>query len=361
MEFLKLDEDSKEPLSGWEEFFTGAGRGQSDKSQPPRRGFYNYYPVKGAKPNATVVATFSDPRARLNDGKEHPYLVTMPYGSGKVVFLGSGELWRLRQYREIYHERFWTKLARYAGSGNLTKQNQHGIIVMGKTFTANHFVRVEARLFNRDMQPLDPRTRLKVEIKPPSGVSMQQPTFEMQAKPGQEKEATGWFTGRFLVTAAGNNYEIKLQVPGTADILSKKFDVKPSDPEMDNTMPDFGQMRQLASKATDNVLTRVTDNEVRNRIKQVLERTNKLPTHDTVEDKDAGLRLYFDRNTADIIPECMITDRKTHRNRGPVRDIWDEGVIVRDGDPPWKLSYTLLIAVGLLSVEWLTRKLLKLA
>jgi hypothetical protein len=363
MEFLKLDEESKEPLSGWEEFFSGAARGQSDKSQPPRRGFFNYYPVKGAKPNATVVATFSDPRARLTDGKEHPYLVTMPYGSGKVVFIGSGEMWRLRQLRpsgEVYHERFWTKLARYAGSGNLTKQNQHGIIVMGKTFTANNFVSVDARLFNRDMQPLDPRSRPKVEIKPPPGVTMAQHTFEMQAKPGQEKEATGWFTGRFLVTAAGNNYEVKLQVPGTADILSKKFDVKPSDPEMDNTMPDFGQMRQLASKATE-VLGRVTDNEVRNRLQQVLERTNKLPTQNTLADKDAAARLYFDLNAAEIVPDCMITDRKTQRNRGPVRDVWDEGVIVRDGDPPWKLSYALLVVVGLLSVEWLTRKLLKLA
>jgi uncharacterized protein (UPF0218 family) len=129
---------------------------------------------------------------------------------------------------------------------------------------------------------------------------------------------------------------------------------------MDNTMPDFGQMRQLASKATD-VLARLPDNEMRSRLKQVLERTNKLPARDTVEDKDAASRLYFDLNTAEIIPDCMITDRKTQRNRGPVRDIWDEGVVVRDSNPPWKLSYTLLVVIGLLSIEWLTRKLLKLA
>ena len=109
------------------------------------------------------------------------------------------------------------------------------------------------------------------------------------------------------------------------------------------------------------MLARVPDNEARGRLKQVLERTNKLPAPDTVEDKDAAARLYFDLNTAEIIPDCMITDRKTQRNRGPVRDIWDEGVVVREGDPPWKLSYTLLVVIGLLSVEWLTRKLLKLA
>jgi hypothetical protein len=359
MEFLKLDEDSKEPLSGWEEFFTGAARGQSDKSQPPRRGFYNYYPIKGVKPNATVVATFTDPRARLNDGKEHPYLVTMPYGNGKVVFIGSGEMWRLRQYRDVYHERFWTKLARYAGSGNLARQNRHGIIVMGNTFVTQNFVRLEAQLFNRDMQPLDARAKPKVEIKPPTGVTMQPSTIEMQAKPGQETQATGWFTGRFLVMSPGD-YEIKLQVPGTPDILTKKFTVTLSDPEKDNTMPDFGAMRMLASKATD-VLARVNDLEVRSRLKRVLETTNKIPSVAPADDQEAMPRLYFDLRTAEIIPECMITDRKTQRNRGPVKDLWDDGVIVRDGDPPWKLSYTLLVVVGLLSMEWLTRKLLKLA
>jgi hypothetical protein len=34
-----------------------------------------------------------------------------------VVYLGSGEMWRLRQFREAYHERFWTQLARHAAGG----------------------------------------------------------------------------------------------------------------------------------------------------------------------------------------------------------------------------------------------------
>src|SRR5207302_10800698 len=81
MEFLRLDEDpSKELLAGWDEFFTG---GKGADARTLRHGFYNYYPVEKAKEGATVVATFADPRARLADGKEQPYLVTMPYGSGK--------------------------------------------------------------------------------------------------------------------------------------------------------------------------------------------------------------------------------------------------------------------------------------
>jgi amino acid transporter len=47
------------------------------------------------------------------------------------------------------------------------------------------------------------------------------------------------------------------------------------------------------------------------------------------------------------------------RNRGPVKDLWDLGFSV--GDPPLTVSYALIAIVGLLSLEWLTRKLLKLA
>src|SRR5262249_35146012 len=285
MEFLKLDEESKEPLAGWEEFFTGRSRGEAGKDQGPvRRGFFNYYPVKGPKPNANVVATFADPRARLTDGKEQPYLVTMPYGSGKVVYLGSGEVWRFRQYREVYFERFWTKLARYAGSGNLTRQNRRGLIVMGSTFVAQNFVRMEAQLFDRNMQPLARTAKPKVEVKPPSGVTMQPNTFEMSAKPGQGAESTGWFAGRFLVMSPGT-YELKLAIPGTADVLTKKFVVKESNPELDNTMPDFGTLRQLASDAT-LVLTRITSEDARAKVKKVLEATNKIPVKEgSADDK----------------------------------------------------------------------------
>ena len=56
MEFLKLDEESKDQmLAGWEEFFTGKTRAESANA-PLLRGIYNYYPVEKAK-DATQPAT----------------------------------------------------------------------------------------------------------------------------------------------------------------------------------------------------------------------------------------------------------------------------------------------------------------
>jgi hypothetical protein len=175
-------------------------------------------------------------------------------------------------------------------------------------------------------------------------------------------------------------------------------------------------MRQVASEAGD-VFSRVKD-DVRERIKPELERTNRqnLPENE--------LKLYFDLKAAELIPDCMVTNIKTQRSRGAVKDLWDLGptsdaawvflqwaggvlglaavalavlVLVRLGlrksvrlavfclvvvglglvavigslislDHWWPgpgealpVSFVLLGVVTLLSIEWLTRKLLRLA
>ena len=65
----------------------------------------------------------------------------------------------------------------------------------------------------------------------------------------------------------------------------------------------------------------------------------------------------------------MVEDKQTSTSKGPHRDLWDEGLTLytplpTEGVPepkPVKVSYVLLAVVGLLSIEWLTRKLLRLA
>jgi uncharacterized membrane protein len=106
--FLKLDPGGDDDLAGWEEFFTGNKKFNKDATL--ERGFFNYQPAKAVKKGATVLATLADPSAKLADGSEQPFLVTMPLGKGRVVYLTSGELWRLRAYREAMHERLWMQI-----------------------------------------------------------------------------------------------------------------------------------------------------------------------------------------------------------------------------------------------------------
>jgi hypothetical protein len=83
------------------------------RGEERRGGFYACHPVKEIKATAVVLATFTDPDRR-HAGKDCPFLASMAYGKGRIVYLGSGEMWRLRQYRVEYYEQFWRELVKYA-------------------------------------------------------------------------------------------------------------------------------------------------------------------------------------------------------------------------------------------------------
>src|SRR5262249_30738552 len=114
------------------------------------------------------IATFSDPRARLKDGKEQPYIVAMPYGGQhNCVWIGSGEIWRLRQFKEAFHERFLVKLMRYASSGSQSGSVLRGYIQpQPGDASANKLFRMMTRIDGKDMNPLPQTEKPQATITP---------------------------------------------------------------------------------------------------------------------------------------------------------------------------------------------------
>jgi hypothetical protein len=353
MEFLKLDEESpdKEVLAGWEEFFVGKHDGGREVAL--RRGFYDYTPVRDVKTSATVVATFSDPRSRLGDGKEQPYLVVMPFGSGQhnVVWIGSGEIWRLRQYREAFHERFWIKLLRYAAAGSQTGQKTRGYIAQKVDSPANKPLKLTAWIYGKDLNPLAQSEKPKMVFKALHAEGIKPVTVDMKANPVAPGDTwEGQFIGQVQLPVG--QYLAEIAIPGTTDKLSEKFNIVETNAEMDNPRPDFVELRRLASASRD-MLDRVPE-ELRTKLEPELQRMNRP----YVKEGDTDQRLFFDLSSATLIPDCMTRKPLPQISRGPVRDLWDWG-FEAFGLP--KISVALLVIVGLFSVEWLTRKLLKLA
>jgi len=374
LEFLKLDDelDASRFKEDWLNFFYGPEGARSDKV---KRGFYSFYPVQRAKSGSLVVARFTDPAAKLKDNTLHPYLVLTPESLPRVVWIGSDETWRLREYREEYHERFWTKLIRYAAARSkgpvirAIRLEHPTVIAAGRAFE------VEARIDGPDGQPLDRNVKPQITVKMPAGVpesDIKQPII-MNPRPGV---SDGWFSGRFLVRTPGE-YEFTVKVPrqpgqDVEQAETARFTVKESNPELDNTRPDYDRLYRLASEA-DEVLPRMTPADAE-ALKKRLQRP-RLETAtegtDRTDIRDDKLRLYFDLKNADLIPSCMIQDIRKQISRGKYRDLWDDGVTLYEYPPPEspdelarqpiKVAYVLLLVVGLLSIEWLTRKLLRLA
>jgi hypothetical protein len=412
-DFLKLDDNAPEPLAGWSEFFWGTKTWEPGKQ--PKRGFHSYHPVEMVKPQAEVLATFDDPEApRIMDGKfEMPYFVSMRYDKGKTFYIGSGEIWRLRLFKEAYYERFLTKLARFVSSGG--GSGKTGKFSMAQEVVAGNVV-VEAEVLDKEGNPLNPAIRPEVQIVRPAGFDKEldkvTPTkVLLSAKKGEPgKRFRGIFTGVFPAETPGQ-YTVKLEIPG-AEPFDFTFNVIPPNVEMGNLRTNFDHLYQMATESGP-ALERLSE-ETRTRVQQALD--SSRGTHG----KDVkGTRLFFKLSSAQVIPELLLkVPPQVNSTKGKFEDLWDYGsrsgwklefhhvMMITVGcigllasailfflgrwivatcvistaavivlgfwlvdliyGPPWlvmpiEMSVVLGFIVGLLSIEWLTRKLLKLA
>ncbi len=151
------------------------------------------------------------------------------------------------------------------------------------------------------------------------------------------------------------------------DKLTGKFLIAKSDPEMDNTKPNLAAMLAMAGDF---------DAAFQDRIPSAVKETfkNRLP-------RDAGVQKLAFRLTPNetdllrLIPDCLPPKEPVRTDiRGPVTDLWDRPVefpqfegrkILKVFSPlsgkKLPVSWVMLVVVGLLCWEWLTRKLLRLA
>jgi hypothetical protein len=410
-DFLKLDDKGEGPTAGWDGFFWGGATPEPGKN--PRRGIFNYYPVGKLKPDSAVIATFGGPKSTYfedSDGKfkEQPFIVSMRYGGGKTVYLGAGELWRMRP-REGYHERFWIKLARYVAAGG-SMQKKHGSIYLPRT-AAVGVINFEAKLRDSRQEPLPADSHPVVLVRKivKDAEEAKPDKYELKPRPVDDpREWQGYFSGSVKIREDGK-YEFKIPIPGTAESLRQEVIVRKPDPEKDNVRNNFDYLYQIASEAP-KVLNALSP-ELRREVQA------KLKAPSAAESRDAP-RLFFTLATADSITKCLRQiEPKREKIKGPLFDLWDRGVetglsinayhlgwgaplgigvlgfgillflrqplyaglflagawllaliIAISGlflpdwpDLPIDFSFVLISVVGLLSVEWLTRKLLKLA
>lgn len=381
LDFMKLDDEIPRVETAWELFFTG--REERDDKARMLRGFFNYFPIREMKPVATPIARFPDPNAiKMPDGKSPPWLVTMQYGQGRTAWVGSPEIWRLRQYRDAYFERFWTKFIRYMAAGSRRKQTRRGRMLASPVVGQGGYFRPNVQLLDTSLKPVEQKTEPKMTIRP---VELDRYPAEIEKLTGDEAIARakaafhakftyemrlaskktsggesweGWFQRSVSVSAEKfptGTWRADVEIPSSTDTLRHRFQVKQSNPELDVTRPDFKALYEIASLTSD---LSVKDPSV----------VARLQTYSTTGAEGKRLAFKFgDEEALKVIPDCMDSSTKESRNRGAVEDYWDKGIELPSfmtswySDKPMRVGLMLLVIVGLLSIEWLTRKLLKLA
>lgn len=414
-DFLKLDEAGEGPTAGWDDFFWGKGMGKPDNpDSKPVRGIHNFYPIERTKPDSTVIATFSGPPStRINNGQdEQPYIVSMRYGGGKTMFIGSAETRRLRTFNNAYHERFWIKLARYVSAGT-TPQKKYGRMLLARNYSAGT-ISFEAQLKGKDLLPLPRDQKPAVYVKKLAEDNAKPEATDLKAKATQG-DWNGWFAASVKLRDPGE-YEFRIPVPGTGESLVARTTIRRPNPELDNVRNNFGLLYQLASDSKE--LLAKLPAETRKEVQKYLQAP---PTSESSGDvaKEGESRLFFSLANADAVEKCLLNIKpKVEEVKGRLDDLWDEGakpnlelnslhlalgapamlgllgfvilmllkqttagwaflggflaisvaILVATlifgwewPDLPVHFSYVLIAVVSLLSIEWLTRKLLKLA
>jgi hypothetical protein len=296
-EFLWLGQSASESIENWDRF----------------KGVYGYYRVKGTKAGATVYARYSDPDSGATGDDLPIYMAGQLYGAGRVFYMGSGEIWRLRALDESYFDEFYTKLVRHVSQGRLLRGSRRGNLAVDRdTYLLGSTVDIDARLTNAQHQPLD-LPKVIAEVMPQNGPPT---TVPLYADPNRK----GTFHGQFTALVAGS-YRVELPVPDSQeDPLSRQIMVKVPDLEKDNPQRNDALLNEIA--------------------------------------QGTGGRYYIG------ISAARGDDMKTSPLVGQLKDKSRETPKSGDIDKPWEelwSTWLLCGIVGFLCVEWLVRRLSRLA
>jgi len=251
-------------------------------------GVYSFYPVRDKKAGATVLARFGDSRASQG-GQQPIYMAMHRYSASPILYMGSAETWRLRRIDPALFDQFWTKTIRFAAQEHLRRQSSRGSLSIDRDrYTVGAAVEVRAQLKNSRLQPLaSPSITLLVTR---DGVDKQE--LSMPADPSR--------AGRFVVelpVLKPGEYNLELIVPETADErLHQTFRAVVPNLEKENPQRNVALLRELADKTQgqyyDDLSVAMSDTaspSLVDRLKDV-SRTESIPLAPKPEDDEKWLQ-----------------------------------------------------------------------
>jgi hypothetical protein len=266
------------------------------------------------KPAAQVLA-MGEP---VMGGPDTPIVIAMRFGAGRSVYVATDEIWRWRYGRgELFFERFWLQLMRMLGRERLARTGEAAVLVASpKRASVDQPVRIMLQLLDQYLIDLElPSVTARATRAPQPGdvdQSRQELTLERVTNP--------------LATARGASAE-------SADYVATWI---PSEPGVWTIRPDEADLVGLEVKAEIEVI--LPDDELRHpeadhgALVALAERTGGA----TIAPEDLG-RL------ADLLP-----NREQRR-------------VIEQSESLWDTPLALMILLTLLTIEWVGRRVIRLA
>lgn len=292
----------------------GDSFGENADNQKKFEGVYGYYAVNESKPGATVFARFSDPTTAFG-GVLPIYLAGQFYGGGRVFFQASGEMWRLREVEVALYEKYYTKLLRWVSQGRLLRDSTRGVLLVDKERGwIGEQLGVQAILRDAQDQPLT-ASEVSATVLRPDRVTetVLLKALAAGAKPGS-------FATQYPIRQEGD-YRISLTIPGSTDPTPLVAEFHAEIPQLENDRPELNEplLQNLANGSGGTYVKYASNPDAQNKI---VETISAIPS----------------REQQSYLP-------------GTSNPIFSRSLMI------WLLCFI----AGTLCMEWLTRRLHKLA
>lgn len=283
-EYLRLDDDPARSRQLWHDF----------------PGFYWCYPTSGAKPASVVLARFADPRAASPAGAPAVF-ASQFFGSGRVLYLGSAELWRLRRVEERLYDQLWIRIVRQLAQGRLLRGSGRATLLLAtEEVSLGANLPVQAQLLDAEFRPWTANLA-PLRVVDPAGKITEIQLTPVPGKPGQ-------FAGMVPARMLGE-HRLQLPVPGGGESAERRVTCRAPEREFEDPRVDRALLSRLAI--------------------------------------ETGGRIW-NLTEIDRIPDELADRSETVTSTGPPIPLWDR-------------AWVMIVLSALLAAEWLARKHFHLA
>jgi hypothetical protein len=268
-ERLGLLELSDDPASGWPE-----------KLSDPRTGwsmlrFAQRIDPGALKPTAEVLATATPASEGVGSseagggrGTQSPLVISMRYGAGRVLYVGTDEIWRWRYARgETLPERFWLPLIRLQGRESLARTGKAATLeATPRRAEVDQPVRIAVQLLDQslvDAKPSSVTVRITREEKVGANPDTAWAPVELKLSPEDAAGMKGVGPGRSIrslastwVPAEAGNYKVEAVDPLLARLaLAAQVEVALSDDELRHPETDHPLLARVSQETGGAVLS----------------------------------------------------------------------------------------------------------
>jgi hypothetical protein len=255
-----------------------------------------FWYCRGATAKPGVGEVYAEHPTDLGpDGHKAPLLVLGRFGAGRTLFSGIDDSWRWRFYTgESIFDTYWIQQIRYLARSKKLGQRHLTFTSLRPAYELGEQVRLMARVLDPQLQQQLPET-LRIEIQDDKGQLIRQENLVRQ--PGQLELFTSSFTadriGRFTARITGMDESVQLPF----EVHVPRLEL--AQPQVDRTL-----LTRLASETMGK----------------------------TIDFADAPAQLAQIPSAARIIP-------------------------LRSAQPLWDAPIVMLLFVGLITTEWIVRKM----